>query len=108
MGLVSRLFSEVIMTFYGRFKSVDATGIKLLEFVEIVDPVSAQSRSVSDKLTPNGSAEPVVERDILECVNFDHRQSIVALRYRSETRIRSEFQANRTEQFIVGFRLRPG
>ena len=68
VGLVSGLFSEVIMTVLGSFKSVDATGIKLLEFGEIVDPVRTQSRGVSDKLAPHGSAEPS-SGDILECVN---------------------------------------
>src|SRR6185295_2278646 len=80
MGLVSGLFSEVIMTFFWGFKSVDASRIKLLEFSEIVDPVCPQRGGVSDKLTPNGSAEPVVEGDILECVDFEHRRGIVAPR----------------------------
>ena len=74
MGLVSRFFSEVVMTFFRRFKSVDATGKKLLEFVEIVDPVRAQCCSVSDKLTPHGSTEPVFDSDIIECVYRDHRR----------------------------------
>ena len=69
MGLVSGLFSEMVMTFFRSFKSVDAIGIKLLEFGEIVDPVGAESRGVSDKLTPDGSAEPVFDGDILECVD---------------------------------------
>ena len=74
MLLVSRSFFKVIMTFFGRFKSIDATGIKLLEFAEIVDPVRAQCCCVSDKLTPHGSAEPVFNSDIIECVNRDHRR----------------------------------
>jgi len=51
----------VIMAFFWRFKSVDASGIKLLEFCEIVYPVCAECNGISDKLTPNGSAEPVVK-----------------------------------------------
>jgi hypothetical protein len=38
MGLVSRLFPELIMTFFWRLKSIDAGGMKSLEFCEIVDP----------------------------------------------------------------------
>jgi hypothetical protein len=37
-----------------------------LEFGEIVNPVGAQSGSVSHKLTPDGSAEPVFFADIFE------------------------------------------
>jgi hypothetical protein len=68
------------VTFFWGFKSVDASGIKLLEFSEFVDPVCTQRGGVSDKLTPNGSAEPVVEGDIHECVDFEHRRGIVARR----------------------------
>jgi hypothetical protein len=66
------------MAFSRSFKSIDPTGIKLLEFVEIVNPVRAKSRSVADKLTPYGSAEPVFDRYIVECANRYHRREIVA------------------------------
>jgi hypothetical protein len=62
------------MTFFVRLKSIDSSVIKLSEFTEIVDPVRAQCCGVSDKLTPHGSAEPVFNSDIIECVNRDHRR----------------------------------
>ena len=72
MGLVPRFFSKVIMTFFWSFESVDTIRVKLLEFIEIVDPVGAQGRSVSDKLAPHGSSEPVFDGDILAYVNLYH------------------------------------
>jgi len=55
------------MTFFGSFKTVDTMRVKLSEFMEIVDPVGTQSRSISDKLAPHSSSEPVLDGSILAC-----------------------------------------
>ena len=66
MGLVPGLLAEMIVAFFRSFKPVNAIGIKLLEFGEIVNPVGSQSVSDTNKLTPDGSAEPVCLADIFE------------------------------------------
>ena len=68
MGLVSRLFSEVVVAFFRCFKSVDATGIKLLEFGEIVDPMGAQGCGVADELAPTAPRNLSSMEISLKCI----------------------------------------
>jgi hypothetical protein len=110
MSLVPGFFSKVIMICDGNLKSVEATGVKLLEFREIVDPMGAESRCVPDKLTPNGSTKPVFDRNILERTSVSHRRSIVAdLNAKRNIVIASKCESRPLgiDQFISGFRLRP-
>jgi len=60
------------MTFFGSFESANAVRVKLLAFIEIVDPMGTQGRSISDKLAPYGSSKPVFDGGILECVDLCH------------------------------------
>ena len=75
MSLLPGYFPEMIMAFLWGFESADSVREQFLEFVTIVDPMGTESRSVSDKLAPNGSSKPLLEGDILDCVNAFHESN---------------------------------
>src|ERR1700751_5672647 len=56
------------------FKSIDPARIQFVHFIEVVNPVGAQSCSISDELTPNGPAQAIFQRNILNRIRSNHSE----------------------------------
>ena len=62
MRLVAGLFARVVVVGGGGLEAVDAVGMDLAQFVQVVDPVGAQAEGVADELAPDRPSHAVGER----------------------------------------------
>src|SRR5258708_12188617 len=76
MSLVTRFTSCVIMVGRRAFKTKKPTRKFNRQFLKIVNPVCPQGGGVTDKLTPNCSAEAILHRHIAARSSRNHIEEI--------------------------------
>jgi hypothetical protein len=77
VSLIPGFLAVVVVSGLGSLKSIYSLWVEFRHFLKVINPMGAQCSGVPDKLAPYRPAQPVLQCDILNRIQRDHRIGIL-------------------------------